>query len=320
MNKSLFLLGITLLLISSCQKLKKVTIYYDDGKVKETYYVDTNNRKQGENIEYYSSGNIKFVTKYTNGKYKDTLYYYWDSKKKYKIKKKFNLDGHIYYEDFYKDGSLDKKGYYLKNRQRIGIWKNYDKDGNHHFTKEYKIIDGKEYTNQMWVTLALGDTLTESVSIKYYFDKHKVKINDSVYCFFQVENSSFTKEDAANAKISVTLPKDYTQQNFAPDFANRPKGIIGSTQKTGIEVTTYPSIDQLQKIPKTVITVSKQMYRKTVAFYWKPKRTGRDTIRGYFKEKITFTDKSLPENKDEDRIGTNLYKNIYFDHPIEVIK
>ncbi|MFD2592192.1 hypothetical protein ACFSTE_15245, partial [Aquimarina hainanensis] len=64
----------------------------------------------------------------------------------------------------------------------------------------------------------------------------------------------------------------------------------------------------------------KEALHQTVAFYWKPKRMGRDTIRGYVVEMISFIDKNNPTNKEQDSIRTELSKDIYFDVPVEVIK
>ncbi|MFD2592197.1 hypothetical protein ACFSTE_15270, partial [Aquimarina hainanensis] len=164
------------------------------------------------------------------------------------------------------------------------------------------------------------DTLTESVSIHYHFDKKRVQLTDSIYCFFQIENSAFSKEEAKTATVSVTLPKDYTQENFTADFSNRPKSSFGTTEKNDTTVINIPSLDKQQMIPIKAAGTPKEALHQTVAFYWKPKRMGRDTIRGYVREMISFIDKNDPENKEEDNVRTELSKIIYFDTPIEVIK
>lgn len=321
MNKLFFVVGIILLAITGCQQPRKITKYYEDGQLKETYYLDRKYRKQGANIEYYPSGNISFESYYTNGKFLDTLYFYFDNIEKQIEETQFYLmNNSIFYKKYHKSGKLHRVGVFDKNDQKIGVWKNYDKDGHHTFTKEYKIIDGKEYTNQMWVILPGGDTLTESVSIHYHFDKKRVQLTDSIYCFFQIENSAFSKEEAKTAAVSVTLPKDYTQENFTADFSNRPKSSFGTTEKNDTTVINIPSLDKQQMIPIKAAGTPKEALHQTVAFYWKPKRMGRDTIRGYVREMISFIDKNDPENKEEDNVRTELSKIIYFDIPIEVIK
>ncbi|QKX03482.1 hypothetical protein HN014_00630 [Aquimarina sp. TRL1] len=321
MNKLFFVVGIILLVITGCQQPRKITKYYEDGQLKETYYIDRKYRKQGANIEYYPSGNISFESYYTNGKFLDTLYFYFDNIEKQIEETQFYLmNNSIFYKKYHKSGKLHRVGVFDKNDQKTGVWKNYDKDGHHTFTKEYKIIDGKEYTNQMWVTLPGGDTLTESVSIHYHFDKKRVQLTDSIYCFFQIENSAFSKEEAKTATVSVTLPKDYTQENFTADFSNRPKSSFGTTEKNDTTVINIPSLDKQQMIPIKAAGTPKEALHQTVAFYWRPKRMGRDTIRGYVREMISFIDKNDPENKEEDNIRTELSKIIYFDTPIEVIK
>ncbi|MFD2592190.1 hypothetical protein ACFSTE_15235, partial [Aquimarina hainanensis] len=164
------------------------------------------------------------------------------------------------------------------------------------------------------------DTLTESVSIHYHFDKKRVQLTDSIYCFFQIENSAFSKEEAKTAAVSVTLPKDYTQENFTADFSNRPKSPFGTTKTKDTTVINISSLDKQRIIPIEAAGTPKEALHQTVAFYWKPKRMGRDTIRGYVVEMISFIDKNNPANKKQDSIRTELSKDIYFDVPVEVIK
>ncbi|WP_438710453.1 hypothetical protein ACSTS3_16190 [Aquimarina muelleri] len=317
MLKKILYLFILIVLIGCKEKLTKVVEYYDNGSIKETYYIDKDSIKHGESIEYFPNGRVGLTTKYTNGKIKDTIFYYRDNNS-IRMKEFFLTNDNVYYEDFYPNGSIRQKGIFNNKRQRIGLWKNYDKEGNHHFTKEYKIIDSKVHTNQMWVTLPTGDTLTEGVSIRYHFDKNKLQLTDSIYAFFQTEDSAFNEEDKEKTKVSVVLPKDYTQANFVPDFSNRAKD---PDEKDGIPVI---EVQSLKENPNPKIVLQKPIdttdYKKTVAFYWKPKRTGKDTIRGYFKEEFSYYDPNDERNKNMDRIITTLNKKIYFEFPVEVTK
>ncbi|GGX12405.1 hypothetical protein [Aquimarina muelleri] len=321
MPKKILYLFITVLLIGCKEKLTKVVTYYDNGNIKYIYYIDKDSIRQGKEIAYFPSEKISFVSKYTDGKNLDTIYYYNDDESNgLKIKKLLFENGSTYYEDFHKNGLLKKKGFLNKNNQRFGFWKNYDKDGNHYFTKEYKIIDDIEYTNQMWITLPIGDTLTEGVSIQYHFDKNKLQLTDSIYAFFQTDVSSFVLEDQEKTTVSVVLPKDYTQANFVPDFSNRAKD---PDEKQGIPVI---EVQSLKEHPNPMAVLQKPIdttdYKKTVAFYWKPKRIGKDTIRGYFKDKLTLVDESKPIqlDKDQDSIITSYTKKIYFEFAVEVTK
>ena len=321
MPKTLLYLFILIVLIGCKEKLTKVVKYYDNGSIKETYYIDKDSIENGEKISYFPSGRVYYKTYLTKGNYKDTVYYYRnDDKNDIKFKKFFLNNDFTYYEDFYTNGNMGQKGVLNDNDQRIGLWKNYDKDGNHHFTKEYKIIDGIEYTNQMWITLPTGDTLTEGVSIQYHFDKNKLQLTDSIYAFFQTDVSSFVLEDQEKTKVSVVLPKDYTKANFVPDFSNRAKD---PGEKEGIPAI---EIQSLKEHPNPMAVLQNPIdttdYKKTVAFYWKPKRTGKDTIRGYFKEKLTLVDESKPIqlDKDQDSIITSYTKQIFFEFPVEVTK
>ncbi|GGX12398.1 toxin-antitoxin system YwqK family antitoxin [Aquimarina muelleri] len=319
MLKKILYLFILIVLIGCKEKLTKVVTYHDNGKIKEVHHINKGSVKQGEVIFYYPSGRVSYSTVYTDGKLKDTIYYYHDNDKKELEIKKFFLNDHlIYYEDYHHKGVTKRTGTLNIDNQKVGVWKNYDKDGNHHFTKEYKIIDGIEYTNQMWVTLPTGDTLTEGVSIQYHFDKNKLQLTDSIYAFFQTEDSAFNEEDKEKTKVSVVLPKDYTQANFVPDFSNRAKD---PDEKEGIHAIEIQSLKEHPN-PKTVLQnpIDTTDYKKTVAFYWKPKRTGKDTIRGYFKEEFSYYDPNDEENKNMDRILTVLDKKIYFEFAVEVTK
>ena len=322
MIKLFFNINISIyLFFISCQKLEKVTLYHDNGKIKEIYYVDNDNIAQGEYKKYYESGNLRFQSIYTNNDLLDSLYYYKDTKiQQLESVQLFINDGFKFYKDFQVNGVVRQYGVLeVDTDLRIGKWKNFDDKGNHHFTKEYKIIDGESFTNQMWVTLPSGDTTTEGVSINYHFDKERLKANDSIYCFFQIEVAAYSHKPEIPS-TSVILPEDYTKANFNEDFSNRPIDYIGAKKKEGIPVRRYSNLEQLKNIPKLAVDVPKDKYNETVAFYWKPKRIGKDTIKGYFIEEIDFIDKTLPANKDKDSIRIKLFKEIFFEHPIEVVE
>ena len=301
-----------LVILLGCKKESiKILNLYENGNIERSYFINQDSIKHGELFEYFPNGRTSFKTKYTNGKLRDTLYYFRnDTKNDIEIKKIYVKNQQLYYEDFYRNGLTKQKGLQSKNEQRIGIWKNYDKKGNLHFVKEYKIIKGIEHTNQMWVMLPSGDTLTTGVSIKYRFDKDQLRLSDSIFCFFQLDDSAFKHTDTTT--VAVVLPKDYTRANFNPDFSNYHEG---DEHKKGIPITITPSLDR-QKQTTNPLSLDAP---NTVSFYWKPKRIGKDTIRGFFKETHTFLDPNLPENSTSDRILTQLDKKIYFEHPIEVV-
>ncbi|WP_438710454.1 toxin-antitoxin system YwqK family antitoxin [Aquimarina muelleri] len=321
MYKKLLYLFILIVLIGCKEKLTKVVKYYDNGSIERIYFLDSDSVKQGEVKIYFSNNRIKLKGKYRDGSFSDTIYHYRDEDKNIVETQNYYFNNGTYlYKDFYINGKIKQEGLSNKNDQRIGLWKNYDKDGNHHFTKEYKIIDGKEHVNQMWVTLPTGDTLTEGASIRYHFDKNKLQLTDSIYAFFQTDVSSFVLEDQEKTTVSVVLPKDYTQANFVPDFSNQPKD---PDEKDGIPIIKIKSLKEHPN-PMAVLQnpIDTTNYKKTVAFYWKPKRAGKDTIRGYFKEKLTLVDESKPIqlDKDQDSIITSYTKQIFFEFPVEVTK
>lgn len=306
---------ISLILIIGCDKhYTKVTTYHDNGAIAETYYLDHDSVKQGETVDYFPSGRISSITKYTNGDLQDTIFYYIDDEKNELETQKFYInDSDFFFRGFYKGGVLKQEGTYNIDKKKINQWTYYTKEGNIDFSKEYKIIDGEAYTNQLWVMLPGGDTLNEGTSMKYHFSKDKLALKDSIRCFFQIDISAFQ-----NKKVVVTqvfLPKDYTKANFNPDFSNRPKPILGEIhQYTGVPFITLPSIEDSPKpIPDTK-DIAAADKNKTVLFYWKPKRIGKDTIRGYLEEK------HLALDPNDISLTNNRYRQIYFEFPIEVTK
>ncbi len=302
-------------IIGCKQEHLKITTRYENGNIEHEYFIDKDAIKQGEFVGYFPNGVLSFKTNYTDGKTKDTIYYFSNNQEnKLKIKNLQLPNGQLYYEGFYPNGIISHKGVLNKQEKKVGIWKNYDKAGNLHFVKEYKIINGKEHTNQLWVMLPSGDTLTEGVSMKQRFDKSKLTLSDSIFCYFQTEVSAFKNTDST--QVSVVIPEDYTQQNFTSDFSNLARD---PEEKEGIPTRTISDL-ATQKQPHTLsknIPVADQ--KKTVMFYWKPKRTGKDTLRGFFNERHSFYDPDLEENQKENRILTQLNKKIYFEHPIEVV-
>ncbi|WP_062053845.1 toxin-antitoxin system YwqK family antitoxin [Aquimarina longa] len=309
------------LLISCKKKLTKVIEKYDDGTVKGYYFIDKDSIKQGERVIYYKSGRISSQTFYKNNFRNDSIYYYRDNEKNnlYAIRYS-NVDRSLYYKDFYENGKVRQKGLYSQENERIKIWKNYTKEGTLDFIKEYKIIRGESYTNQLWLMLPGGDTIREGTSMKYKVHPRKVKLGDSIRFFFQSDVPAF-KFKEKQGDFLVILPKDYTKENFDAEFYNQE-----STTQNGIPTQRILSLKYNTKYPVEKTKIDTADHKKTVVFYLKPKRLGKDTIRGYFNEVATvmseehnlyeFRDKTI---KDKDTVVVLDTRTIYFDIPIEVL-
>ncbi|WP_062053843.1 toxin-antitoxin system YwqK family antitoxin [Aquimarina longa] len=308
----------TLVVVSCKKELTKVIEKYDDGTIEGYYYIDKDSLWQGERIVYHKSGRIMSKTSYKNHVKNDSVYFYEDSENDnlYMIKY-WNDDGSIYYKDFYENGKVRQKGLYSQKNERIKIWKNYTKEGTLDFVKEYKIIRGESYTNQLWLMLPGGDTIREGTSMKYKVQPRKVKLGDSIRFFFQSDVPAF-KFKEKQGDFLVVLPKDYTKENFDAEFYNQE-----STTQNGIPTQRILSLKYNTKYPVEKTKIDTADHKKTVVFYLKPKRIGKDTIRGYFNEiaAITPGKHNLKEFFDKTKNDTIVSdtRTIYFDIPIEVI-
>ncbi|WP_062053848.1 toxin-antitoxin system YwqK family antitoxin [Aquimarina longa] len=317
--KHLIFLCVISIVIVSCfnsQNKKKVIRNYKDG-TKEVYTVINDSILEGKLIGYYNSGNISYESIYKNGKKIDSSIYYYDSKEK-KITAIEHIinENTVFFKSFNSSGKIVKKGKYYNDSIKIGKWKNYDKNGNLDYIREYKIINDKSYTNQLWYLLPSGDTINNGTSMKYKVSSKRIKHGDSIRFFFQSDVPTYINSD-----FLVTLPKEYTKHNFNSDFSNIPNDTIKNSAIKHIYSLKYTNnyLFDKQKIDST-------KHYKTVVFYIVPKTKGRDTIRGLFSEVKSFN-KGVPnlieyfnetkKTNTSDTITTET-RTIYFDIPIEV--
>ncbi|WP_103863453.1 toxin-antitoxin system YwqK family antitoxin [Aquimarina sp. I32.4] len=313
-------------LCNSCKtELTKITEKFEDGTTKGYYYIDKDSLKQGARVIYYKNGKIFSTTSYKNNVRNDSIYFYYDNKdNSIEIIEFWYDDKSLYYKDFYENKNVRQKGIYNKEDKRIGIWNNYNEDGTPSFIKEYKIINAKSYTNQLWQLLSNGDTLNTGTSMKYKIAPRKVKLGDSIRFFFQPDVAQHPNE----SDFIVTIPKDYTQKNFNADFSN--------TEEKYYKPYKYSqkiySLKYNNTYPAEKEKIDTADHYKTVLFYLTPKRVGKDTIRGYFDEMYSMS-KGLPNlwwrytKKELEAMGVEKdstkdtdIRTIYFDIPIEVYK
>ncbi|WP_148639165.1 toxin-antitoxin system YwqK family antitoxin [Aquimarina longa] len=314
-NKSVLLLFFISQIITNCTyNLKKIKRMYKDGS-REEYAIDKDSLIQGKMIGYYPNNSLDYIALYKNGKKIDsTIYYYKSTDKKVKLIKHWKSDKEIYYKAFYTNGSLSEEGLAERNSLlRKGIWKFYNDNGTLNYTKEFKKIRGKSYTNQLWVMLQTGDTINEGTNMKYKVHPRKLKLGDSIRFFFQSDVSQYRNK----SDFFVEIPKDYTKENFDPEFYNQQ----GLTQK-GIPTQRILSLKYNTKYRTEKTKIDTADHKKTVVFYLKPKRIGNDTIRGYFNEVVNMTpgQHNLEEyiDKTKNNMMTTETRTIYFDIPIQV--
>ncbi|WP_062053850.1 toxin-antitoxin system YwqK family antitoxin [Aquimarina longa] len=311
----------TLVVVSCKKELTKVIEKYDDGTVKGYYFIDKDSLRQGERIIYHKNGKVFSKTSYLNDKRNDSIFFYYDNlSNSIEIIEFKNDDGSIYYKDFNENGKINKIGVLDGKDRKIKKWKYYTKEGTLDFIKEYKIIRGESYTNQLWLMLPGGDTIREGTSMKYKVHPRKVKLGDSIRFFFQSDVPAF-KFKEKQGDFLVILPKDYTKENFDAEFYNQE-----SSTQNGIPTQRILSLKYNTKYPAEKTKIDTADHKKTVVFYLKPKRLGKDTIRGYFNEVATvmseehnlyeFRDKTI---KDKDTVVVLDTRTIYFDIPIEVL-
>ncbi|WP_103863454.1 hypothetical protein [Aquimarina sp. I32.4] len=322
-NKLLSLVLILFLCISCKTELTKIVTKFDNGNIKRIYYIDKDSLKQGETIAYHESGRISFKTKYTNSDLRDSVYYYRDNPKNdLEMVKLFHDNGYTSYKDFHENSSLKKEGMADNNDRKIYTWTHYDKQGNKEKIAEYKIIKGKQYTNQLWYLLPSGDTLNTGISMKHEITPKKLQLGDSIRLFFQSDVAQF----GDTSDFTVTIPKDYTKQNFTPDFSNTED----EYRKPGKYSKHIYSLKYDNTYPTEKETIDTTDHYKTVVFYIKPKRVGKDTIRGYFREwhsavaglpnlwwRYNRKDIKTMNLSDEGTYDTEEI-SIFFDIPIEV--
>ncbi|WP_306352560.1 hypothetical protein [Flavobacterium sp. '19STA2R22 D10 B1'] len=199
-------------------------------------YSCTKNEKENE-VEYYSSSNIKSLKKYNNNGYlsKHIMYYDTLNKSIYRIIfKKKQYDSIVY---FYKNRKIYKKGLQDLKQRKFGNWYRYTKEGYLSEIREYFIIENNFVLNRQWYIDKKGDTLWYANKFNRYnqkefandtlafrnssmidfnfFSKDTIKINDpfaaSVIC-----NSPLLRK--YNSQIIMVLAKE--KNNFNSSFSN----------------------------------------------------------------------------------------------------
>jgi antitoxin component YwqK of YwqJK toxin-antitoxin module len=160
--KKIIIIKICLLLLSCENNIKVKKEYYEDGKIKRTYYLNKNNEVDGKIYEYYKNGKIKLlrtmksnklhgVSKnyyfngklqskciYSNEKEIDTTYFFYETGYMKAIVIYDNKGNVLKETFFYSNGNLEKIRTYLIGSGEANSYKNFNKNG--------KVIDKFKYS------------------------------------------------------------------------------------------------------------------------------------------------------------------------------
>lgn len=82
MKKNISISIFLLIVVFSCREsnVKGKSTFYEDGSLKDRYYVDKHNNFHGKHVQYYQSGVKKFIRQYKNGKELTSISYYESGK------------------------------------------------------------------------------------------------------------------------------------------------------------------------------------------------------------------------------------------------
>ncbi len=109
---------IIFLILMGCNssKLKEKKIFFKNGNLKEKYFVDKKNRKQGLSYQYYPNGELEIKAKFKNNIQVDTSFNYLDN-------------GHLNVVVIYDSKGLKMKEIGLFSNQKTHIIQSYFVDG-----------------------------------------------------------------------------------------------------------------------------------------------------------------------------------------------
>ena len=317
--------------VSNCSfELKKVEKFYPNGTIKETYYVDKNGIKQGDYISYFENGNYNVKTTMTDNKVLDTIYMYSNTPSNHlKLKRFINENSSSYHIGFRKNGTIHYRGLKDKKDRKIGNWIHFNSEGDTAAISQHRIINGKTYPNQIFIKDTSMYNSKHSVSFSIQPDTTRVQLGDSIRL---VAKSMESRYDSIgrHSDFYVIIPE--YGKSFVPDFSNvQPEAIVHKLQRIILSVKFYyddadKSLASLMNVSLKGLSIPKDEYYKTVVFYYKPHKMGKDTIRGAFNETIAktpgahnlrgFVSKEIESNVIIERS----LKTIYFDIPIEVVE
>lgn len=263
-----FILMLSVLFVCfSCNDITKE--YYGNGNLKKQYIKKTNDKYEGEYIEFFENGGLKEKHLYKDGIKIDSSFYHdyesdlsetkvWldNSKHKSIIKDK--------------EGSILREGV-LSNSDslnRIGIWKFY-KANNDVWDSivEYKYVYGKSYANQIWLVKD-EDTLGTRGNYFMSFIKEREGREKTIRFDFELIAPLFSYD----SEVFVVIP--YDDNELKDDFSNLLE----------IERDTFPSLKN-DGIAHPELAGIKNM-NNIVMFALEYEESGKERIRGMLVEKF----------------------------------
>lgn len=275
----------SLLILFSCSNSNTTKEFYEDGSLKKEYTL-INRLKEGEEKIYYESGNLKTLKQYFKGILKDSVKTYYDDPIK-KIKKiQFNDDLII---EYYKNGKIFSKGKLNTANQRVGEWRFYTKNGLLSEIREYLIIDGQSYVNQLRYISRDGEYWLSKKDQNFnYYDQEEF-VSDTV----SFQYSRFTEFDLGKDTINLNEPWRAVAFYYTPIFEEKKSELIivlGKNDKIFNE--DFSNIKEVEK--DTFFNLSRDVENQkwfpeddpdyTVVFGRWFDTPGEKTIRGYLCE------------------------------------
>ncbi|WP_281989689.1 hypothetical protein [Aquimarina aggregata] len=289
--KKLIISIVVVFLFFSCDNIKRE--YYTNGSLKSEYYELEEGIYDGTFKNYYESGNIKSIAKFNKGKLSDTVFnFYDDQDKKIKFLRIYSDSICLKQVEYNKNDFIKGEGYVCTDKMlRNGKWKFFKESGRIDFIREYKLIDNKQYLNQIWYLNKEGDTLyTPSKYFEVQLIKDTITVGEAVLGAVIMKSPFFKKEASA---IRVFLPSE-EEKNFVFDFSNERE----------IKLDTFYNLIADKKNQKNFEGFSKPY---TTAFGKRLKKiTGKYNLRGIIEESYIESDSLLKATK------------MYFDIPIYI--
>lgn len=220
----------------------------------------------------------------------DTIYKYFDDQKAMIAQKKWQLNDSTSYIMFYdQKGLLKSEGTVLYDSLKFGIWNLFTNESAENFKKvrEYKIIKGKEYSNQEWVINTENDTVMGHF-ISHNPIKDEYMVGDTIEIQFYYPLPVISK----NSELYLVHAKD---GNFNKTFSN-------------IDSLTLDTVSNVYRINKFKDNNLSQ-YKRAVYMNYILESTGEKNIRNIFHERF--------DTIYNDTSSTS-FIDIYFDKEINV--
>src|SRR5690606_18219063 len=197
--------------LCSCKKNKRDE-FYQNGNLKNSFFVDNNNNIQGIYRSFYEDGNIKELHNYKNGiKIDSSLIFYDMSDNSLKTKYIYNdsLVSAFHYDT---KGNILQKGELFKG-ERIGKWKfklpKYDS------IVEYIPLKNTSYVNQIWlIDKESRDTIPNRGNYYELMHNDTTSVGENIRIKMYLKESFYNK----NTSIFMVIPKSESELN--KDFSN----------------------------------------------------------------------------------------------------